>query len=299
MSPAADRRRGTVAEAGGAADRAPAWQRLAAELAEFATAWPRLTAPGAGSGELAERLGRLSSLVTELALADLAGTELATILGHYGSAAGDAGGADLGRACLRLVQASARLVEREAVLFRDGMARFARLASAAAHRQPARLLGLFIETQDAVRGEALRRRDHVACHAEVLNAALDVEAALRAGTEAVAQRLCAVSRAEYEQLAARVAALESDFAATASAPAGTVGVTAPAKAARRRSGTPAPAARARKPAAKPLAKRAASPTATKIKTGLRAATAPRGKPSVAKTARNSEKRPATSPRRRP
>ena len=299
MSPAADRRRGTVAEAGGAADRAPAWQRLAAELAEFATAWPRLTAPGAGSGELAERLGRLSSLVTELALADLAGTELATILGHYGSAAGDAGGADLGRACLRLVQASAILLQREAVVFRDGMARFARLASAAADRQPARLLGLFVETQDAVRGEALRRSDHVACHAAVLDAVLDVEAALHAGTEAVARRLGAVPRAEYEQLAARVAVLENGVAATASARADTVGVTAPTKAAGRRSGTPAPAARARKPGAKPLAKRAASPTATKIRTGLRAATALRGKPPVAKTARNSEKRPATSPRRRP
>lgn len=265
-----------MAESGGAADRAPAWQRLAAELADFATAWPRLAAPapGAGTEELSERLARLSSLVTELTLADLAGTELATILGHYGSAAG---GADLGRACLRLAQASAVLLQREAVVFQTGMARFAGLASsaAAADRHPARLLGLFIETQDAVRGEALLRGDHVACHAAVLNAALEVEVALRAGAEAVSRRMGSVSRAEFEQMAARVAVLENGLAATASARADAVGITAPARGAG-----------------------AGKPTVPKIKTRARAASSTRVKPLAAKTARNAKIRPATSPRRR-
>ena len=254
----------------GAGSVPPAWQTLLADFAALAGEWQQATRGGgpaalAAATQLADRAATLWAR----AATGGASTALGDIAGLQANGVPLAAAADLAAAIGRLQLAAIELAGRDRQLLSEGAAAYAARLAADGHapRSAHDLLALWIDIQDDVRGRAMAGSDYVARHAELVNAAVAVVAALQATLGGIGAVLALAPRAEVDALAARITALEANAAGSL------VPQPAPRRAARSMQAA-RPAARAK--AAPPVpAKAAKAPKAAKA---LKAAKSRRRRP---------------------
>lgn len=196
------------------AGAAPSLEAIAAEFAALAGEWQRAARGGGPAAlEAARRLAsRAASLWSRAAKAsqDTALGDLAARL------AGDGQTAPISAllvAAGRWRAAAAELASRDQDLLAAGAAEYARQVAASTVPAPAEeLLALWIGIQDDLRSRAMAGTDYVERHADLVNAAVAVVAALQASVAGTGTALALAPRSELDALAARVAALEAGAA---------------------------------------------------------------------------------------